>query len=269
MNLIHVFNELGNPFLIDSNELLALDTHNILDESVINTVKTIHNLGKEQYAKYYKDVIIDHTCSIHDPIKKNSLSLFSCPQPKAGGKKTEKISMLKSDVSLFSHLYIVMQHRESNMNTFFSHEDLPFPPSLSDHGKLHLEKKSDLLEILVNDVHNEPPSFVDAKLLDGAAVVHLLPTANIVTFDEYADQIFLPHISKQLESCTRVDVVWDIYIPSSIKESTREKRGKGIWRKVAGKNKLPGKWADFLRDPTNNKSYLSFFPIRWQTLIAL
>ena len=65
-----------------------------------------------------------------------------------------------------------------------------------------------------------------------AAVIHLLPTVNVSTFDEYADKIFLPHISKQLESCTRVDIVWDIYIPNSIKESTREKRsrGKGIRR---------------------------------------
>jgi len=139
---------------------LALDTHIVLDESVINTVKIIHNLGKEQYAKYYKDVIIDHTRSIHDPIKKNSLSLFSCHQAKAGGKKTEKISMLKSNLSLFSHLYIVMQHRESDMNTFFSHKNHPFPPSLSDHGKLCLGKKSDLLEILMNDAHNEPPSLL-------------------------------------------------------------------------------------------------------------
>ena len=88
------------------------------------------------------------------------------------------------------------------MSNFFCHENHPFPPSLSDCGKLRLGKKSDLLDILVNDVQNEPPGFVDVKLLDGAAVVHLLPTTNVVTFNEYADQIFLPHIAKQLESCT-------------------------------------------------------------------
>ena len=127
---------MGNPFLDDSNELLTLDTRNVLDKSVINTVQTIYKLGKEQYAKYHKDVIIDCTCSIHDPIKKNSLPLFSCPQPKTKGKQTGKISSLKSDVSLFSRLYIAMQHRESDMSKFFSHENHPFPPSLSDQGKL-------------------------------------------------------------------------------------------------------------------------------------
>ena len=86
------------------------------------------------------------------------------------------------------------------MSKFFRHENHPFPPSLSDLGKLRLGKKSDLLNILTKDTQNDLPDFIDVKLLDGAAVVHLLPTTNIVTFDEYADQVFVPHILKQLEN---------------------------------------------------------------------
>ena len=37
-SLIQVINELGNPFLEDGNELLVLDTQNVMDESVVNTV---------------------------------------------------------------------------------------------------------------------------------------------------------------------------------------------------------------------------------------
>jgi len=63
---------------------------------------------------------------------------------------------------------------------------------------------------------------------------------------------------KQLESCRRVDVVWDTYIVSSIKESTREKRGKGIRRKVADETKMPGNWSDFLRGPNNKQELFQF-----------
>ena len=118
---------------------------------------------------------------------------------------------------------------------------IPFRPSLANGGNLHLGKKSDLLTVLVQDTHDDPPEFVDVKLLNGAAVVHLLPVTAAKTFDEYADQIFVPYIVKHLESCKRLDIVWDSYISSSVKESTRERRGKGIRRKVAGKTKLPGK----------------------------
>jgi len=84
----------------------------------------------------------------------------------------------------------------------------------------------------------QPPIVFDAKVLDGAAIVHLLPTTGINTFNDYASSVFIPYIKKQLESSVRIDVVWDTYILPRIKESTREKRSKGKQRKVAGK-KLP------------------------------
>ena len=67
--------------------------------------------------------------------------------------------------------------------------------------------------------------------MDGAAIVHLLIASNRHQhFDNYANSVFI--ISKQQESATRVDVVWDTYITSNIKESTRDKSGKGKQREV-------------------------------------
>ena len=53
-----------------------------------------------------------------------------------------------------------MQHRESDMNKFFSHEKQPFPSSLSDQAKLRFGKKSDLFEVVVHDIHSEPPDTI-------------------------------------------------------------------------------------------------------------
>jgi len=114
---------------------------------------------------------------------------------------------------------------------------------------LHLRKKSDLVTILVQDVHIDPPESIDVKLLDGAIVVHLYilflsPRVSLSqTLLPLISTLIRPHI---IVHCKQVDIVCDKYISSSIKESTREKHGKGILRKVAGKTKLPGKWADFL-----------------------
>ncbi|KAK1891628.1 Protein U3 [Dissostichus eleginoides] len=57
------------------------------------------------------------------------------------------------------------------MSTFFKHENHPYPPSLSDRGKLRLGKKSDLLIILTQKTQQEPPGTFDVKVLYGAAVV--------------------------------------------------------------------------------------------------
>ncbi|KAG0710652.1 hypothetical protein GWK47_022350 [Chionoecetes opilio] len=137
----------------------------------------------------------------------------------------------------------------------------PYPPSLAERGKLRQGKKSDLTNILAQKTQEEPSGSFDVRVLDGAAVVHLLPVTGITTFDDYASGVFVPHIMRQLETSMRVDVVWGRYLDNSIKESTREKRGKGVRRKVAGPDKVPGNWPDFLRDPTN-KVELFQFPIR-------
>ena len=81
--------------------------------------------------------------------------------------------------------------------------------------------------------------------------MHGLPTSGTITFDDYAEKVFIPYLRMQLETSMRLDIAWDIYIPDSLKESTREKRGKGVCRKVSGQTKLPSKWMDFLHDSKN------------------
>ena len=149
-----------------------------------------------QYKVYHESVIKERNTSIHAVIKKNSLPLFSCPTPKAKSKQAEQITMLKHDVELFSCLYIVMQHREGDMATFFRHENHPYPPSLSDRGKIRFGKKSDLLSVLPAEAEKEAPEAFDAKVLDGAAIVHLLSTNGVNTFDDYASDVFIPYIKK-------------------------------------------------------------------------
>ena len=118
--------------------------------------------------------------------------------------------------------------------------------------------KSDILEFLEQSGQTEPPPIFDCKVLDGAAIVHCLPTNTVSTFDDYADTIFIPYLENQLKDAKRLDLVWDSYFPDSLKESTREKRGKGERRKVSGPTKLPGNFQDFLRDNINKMELFHF-----------
>ncbi len=134
-----------------------------------------------------------------------------------------------------------------------------FPPSLSDLGNLNLPSaKSELLQCIQQPGENEPPTTFDCIVLDGPVTVHSLPTSGVGCFNEYADKLFIPHLVKQLENTTRLDLVWDTYLSDSLKESTRNKRGKGVRRKVSGSTKLPGNWIDFLRDSKNKEEPFSF-----------
>ena len=70
--------------------------------------------------------------------------------------------------------------------------------------------------------------------------------------------MFIPHLERHLQDTKRLDVVWDEYIQDSLKESTHEKRGKGVRRKVSGSTKIPGNWKNFLGDQMNKKELFAF-----------
>jgi len=59
-----------------------------------------------------------------------------------------------------------------------------------------------------------------------------------------------------------VDVVWDMYKANSIKDSTREKRGKGQRRKVTSDTKIPPNWKAFLQDNINKEELLALLTSR-------
>ena len=113
------------------------------------------------------------------------------------------------------------------------HENTPYPPSLSEFRKLRFGKKSDLLTCVTpaNAEQLNPPPISDCKIFDGAAVVHALPSTTVSTFDSYTENVIIPFILNHLQSSKRVDIVWDTYKASSIKDSTREKRGNGQRKK--------------------------------------
>ena len=94
--------------------------------------------------------------------------------------------------------------------------------------------------------------------MDGAVIVHSLLTTAVCIFNQYADQVFLPHIHAQLQTPSRIDIVWDDYRPESLKESTLQKRGPGIRRKVVEGKKIPAKWMDFLRDAAKKAELFVF-----------
>lgn len=102
--------------------------------------------------------------------------LFSTP-PSAKPKSKMKLDLavLKSDSTLFSRMYITCQSRQGDLEDFFMHEHLAYPPALSHGGKLRQCTKSDLLTSLNACAQSsvDRPE-VEVLIIDGAAMVHML-----------------------------------------------------------------------------------------------
>jgi len=230
-----------------------------MDEQVVEALYRMEELGKEQYSRYVSDVLVRREVSIHSTMKKNKLPLFKRPHASTPSRKATQFQETKSDCNLFSQLFITAQVRDTNLEEFFSCENHPWPPALSVHGKLRLPgNKSELLACIEPSIQPEPPSQFDVKIFDGAAMVHILSHGSKCTFGEYSDTVLIPRTERQLQESNRIDIVWDRYYPDSLKSTTREKRGKGIRRKVSRNTTLPASFAGFLQDDTN-KEELFFF----------
>ena len=91
------------------------------------------------------------------------------------------------------------------------HEIQVAPPLLSLGGKLHLGTKADLLDCLgLEEIQYTGSPAVDAKLLDGAAVVHMFDLGTERTFQEYLELVFLPYVSNQQTTAMTVDTLCDV-----------------------------------------------------------
>ena len=194
-----------------------------------------------------------------DTLPKNKLPLFSRSQTKTQSKQQMQLAAVKSDCSLFSRLYIACQSRDGDLDQFFSHENQAAPSALSTGGKLRLAVKADLLHCLKSDLTEttSPPVF-DATILDGTAIVQMLNPVAAKTFQEYVNIVFAPYISTQLEKVHRLGLIWDVYLPDSLKGTTRQKRDKGVRKRVSPSTVMPKNRKDFLRVDQNKTELFGF-----------
>ena len=136
VNLVSSFEELGSPFKEVGGVLIALHTKDVMNEEAVRTVRTVRQLGEQQFKTFLKERLEDKTRLLKDALKKNNLPTFNVQEKKLVFKGKAKIIVLKEDCALFSRLYIACQNREGNLEDFFKFENQPLPPSLSQMGHL-------------------------------------------------------------------------------------------------------------------------------------
>ena len=217
--LVVAFQEAGNPFDEDSDEIIILDTKEVMSEEIARSVMCAHEEGKKLHSAFVKERLESQSVSIHEPIKLKKIPLPGNRQKKQRSKRADST---KEDMHLLGQLYIALQVREGNADSLFEVENLDAPPSLSKHGKLRSGQKSDLVSCLKTDA---PSDFdeADVKLIDGASMVHSLRCdKSIKTFREYAEKKVIPFIEKHLATAKCVDVIWDRYLSESLKATTGE-----------------------------------------------
>lgn len=99
-------------------------------------------------------------------------------------------------------------------------------------------------------------------------MVNFLKPLAAKTFNDYAVKVFLPYIKNKLEHVSRLDIVWDQYLHNSLKSQTRNKRGKGVRRRVEASANVLKNWQQFLHDDANKTELFSFLVQHIKNLVT-
>ena len=87
----------------------------------------------------------------------------------------------------------------------------------------------------------------------------LVPGRGIATFSDYKRTCFKKYIECELRKVPSLHIVWNTYKEHSIKGAKRSVRGTGVRIKVySNVLKIPGNWAEFLRDSKNKTELFKF-----------
>ena len=140
------------------------------------------------------------------------------------------------DRTLFARMAFLGQFRQIDLKKVFTFPLGPLPWSLADaHGFPRKTNKAKLAEQLERGVAPEV-SFPEnsTSIFDGMAILQKFIPPPGATFSVVAENIFTSNVCN-----IRVDVVFDVYLDTSIKNAERLKRGSRS-EGVQYKNILPG-----------------------------
>ena len=145
-SLVSVLDDMGNPFEEDNEDLMVLDTKEIMSSAAVSAVRAVQKIGQDQFESFVKERLVDVSKPLNDVIKRNKFLLFASGKGKSTSNSKQQLAYAKNDSELFSRLYIACQTRDGNLEEFFKHENRPYPLALSQDGQLRFGTKVDLLE---------------------------------------------------------------------------------------------------------------------------
>jgi len=120
VSLTTTIEEMGNPFMEETDNLFALDTKQIMSLDALVRLRKGEEVGMAQYESFIAERLMQESKSLCTPIKRNNLRVFNDPASNVASKTKQQLSSVRNDCLLFSRLYISCQMREGIWMSFSS-----------------------------------------------------------------------------------------------------------------------------------------------------
>ena len=243
----------------EKKQLVSIATNDVSTAAIESDLLSAQTRGVSMVQSNINKWFVEKETPFFDPLPKvKSKTFASLYKMTFAGKQNEK-KTIKADRRLLQQLLTAsLAGRKVDLNEVLQHELSSIPLSLAKvNGDINSTAKAELAKIItknekilpnVREPHTTQRTCV---LVDGHAYIQTLgKPKSCKTFEEYARVFFKSLVINVGENADRIDIVFDRYISSSIKSTTRTKRGtnkRPIRRIISrGDLPLPQTWANFI-----------------------
>ena len=234
-----------NPFELKSLTKIN-DTSFVYSDVTVNEVRTIENIGQQQFDIFWKECLVTGQLSINKKITQNKFSLLN----------TDLKTKCKPAISsqMLNKLRTAIAYRPEPALKLFEGELCGYPACLAEDEKsLYHGTKSDMQKRL--ETCSAPIIATESSIivLEFSPLIHRLAEKPAKTFHDFAVMVYfsIMYISREYQ---RVDVVCDRYFTHSLKEQTRLQRGIGTRHEFTDDTPMPNNFRDFLHNSDNTNS---------------
>ena len=255
-----------NPFE-PSDELVNLSSGYVASQSVMQDLLTSKEKGRTAAVSFIEERLLSCNNGFFEPISKLKMGTFKDVQKKVSVKINTKNIIIQADRNLFARLVVIGQSRHLSIRELLSHELGPIPWSLAScDGSIAKTNKAALSKLLEEGVESPQILPVDttAIVIDAMAMLQML----VRIPDRFGDLavVVLDGILKASSNATRIDFVSDQYPKFSIKNTERDKRGRGgeLVVSISSPDQFcPQQWKKFMASGQNKTNLMSFLVKEW------
>ena len=155
-----------NPFQIDNLCKINNTKYVVPDEVFHNNVKTLEEMGEEQYSDFVYNRLVFQKVPVSDPIPNNNINIWEFHLDDESGKP-----YIPSNTSL-TIMRSACQYRPNMATTIFNHEILNIPQSLCTNNiSMYHGTKSDILKKFSSHCNSQVPLYAS----NSAIIIEMAP----------------------------------------------------------------------------------------------
>lgn len=248
---------------------MNLSNNDIVPDEITSDILSAEGKGHKLVTEFVKSRLDEQDTDFYSRIAQIKAKTMATMYKTTVQVNKDTVTVVKAERDIFRRLLVVRDSgREVDLGSVLKYELSPVPLALaSTNQKLNTTTKADLADILTEsiEVKQKLPasSSPTCLLVDGPALIQAIGKPEHARTFQDLGNVFVKNILAKFKSgYPRVDVLFDRYQETSIKDGARANRvgsSQPIRRKIdSGTVKLPHSWSKFMSH-TSNKSELAAF----------